>query len=59
MWRAVAHANGIDDPLRIRSGTTLLLPSPEDAVAPQPYVPTVDGDVPLHPSPHREIAHAR
>ena len=59
MWRAVAHANGIDNPLRIRSGTTLLLPSPEDAVAPQRYVATVDGDVPLHPSPHREIAHAR
>lgn len=30
MWRAVARANGIDDPLRLRSGTDLLLPSVED-----------------------------
>jgi phage tail protein X len=27
LWRAVAEANGIDDPMRIRPGTRLLLPS--------------------------------
>lgn len=26
-WRAVAEANGIDDPMRVRPGTTLLLPA--------------------------------
>lgn len=26
-WRAVAEANGIDDPMRVRPGTSLLLPS--------------------------------
>ena len=29
-WRAVARFNGIDDPLRCRPGTRLLLPSPEE-----------------------------
>jgi len=29
-WRAVARYNGIDDPLRCRLGTRLLLPSPEE-----------------------------
>jgi hypothetical protein len=32
-WRALAAFNGIDDPLRVPSGTTLLLPSPRDAAA--------------------------
>jgi len=27
MWRAVAEANGIDDPMRLRPGTTVLLPA--------------------------------
>jgi hypothetical protein len=30
MWRAVARANGIDDPLRLPVGSTVLLPTPED-----------------------------
>ncbi len=29
-WRAVARFNGIDDPLRCRSGTRLVLPPPEE-----------------------------
>ena len=32
-WRALAAYNGIDDPLRVRTGTTLLLPSSEELVA--------------------------
>ncbi len=32
-WRAVAKYNGIDDPLRVRTGTMLLLPSPEELAA--------------------------
>lgn len=32
MWRAVARANGVDDPLRLHPGMTLLLPSVEDLV---------------------------
>jgi hypothetical protein len=31
-WRAVAIANGIDDPLKLTPGDTLLLPLPEEAV---------------------------
>jgi hypothetical protein len=30
-WRAIADANGIDDPLRVRPGTALLIPSAADA----------------------------
>lgn len=30
-WRAIADANGIDDPLRIRPGQALLIPSAADA----------------------------
>jgi hypothetical protein len=30
-WRAVAMANGIDDPMRLVHGTSLLLPTAEDA----------------------------
>lgn len=30
-WRALAVANGIDDPLRLRPGTVLLVPSQADA----------------------------
>jgi nucleoid-associated protein YgaU len=30
IWRVVAEANDIDDPLRLRAGTTLLLPAPEE-----------------------------
>jgi nucleoid-associated protein YgaU len=30
LWRAVAAANGIDDPMRLRSGTSVLLPSVND-----------------------------
>ena len=29
-WRALAAYNGIDDPLRVRTGSTLLLPAPEE-----------------------------
>ena len=32
-WRAIAEANGIDDPLRIRAGQYLLIPSAADAAA--------------------------
>lgn len=32
-WRAVAEVNGIDDPLAVRPGTRLLMPSREDARA--------------------------
>lgn len=31
LWRAIAEVNGIDDPMRIRSGTRLLIPSVEEA----------------------------
>ena len=31
LWRALAEANGVDDPLRIRPGTSLLVPSRSDA----------------------------
>jgi nucleoid-associated protein YgaU len=30
LWREIAEANGIDDPMRIRPGTRLLLPAPEE-----------------------------
>lgn len=30
LWREVAHANGIDDPMRLRAGLRLLLPTTED-----------------------------
>jgi nucleoid-associated protein YgaU len=33
MWRQLARANGIDDPLRLKVGRTLLLPSAEDLIA--------------------------
>jgi hypothetical protein len=33
MWRALAIANGIDDPMSVPSGTTLLVPSRLDAAA--------------------------
>lgn len=33
LWRAVAEANRLDDPMRLRTGTSLLIPPPEDAVA--------------------------
>jgi len=32
MWRAVAAYNAINDPIRVPSGSVLLLPSPEDLV---------------------------
>jgi nucleoid-associated protein YgaU len=31
LWRAIAEANDIDDPLRLPSGTQLLLPAPPEA----------------------------
>jgi nucleoid-associated protein YgaU len=31
-WRALAAYNGIDDPMRVRTGTALLLPVPEELV---------------------------
>lgn len=30
LWRAIAEANGVDDPMRVRNGTVLLLPAPEE-----------------------------
>ncbi|MGH9067949.1 MAG: LysM peptidoglycan-binding domain-containing protein [Acidimicrobiales bacterium] len=33
MWRALADTNGIDDPMRVPSGTTLLVPPPDEAKA--------------------------
>jgi LysM repeat protein len=33
LWRALAHTNRLDDPMRLRAGTSLLVPSPEDAAA--------------------------
>ena len=33
LWRAIAEFNRIDDPLRVSSGTRLLLPSPDEAAA--------------------------
>lgn len=33
LWRAIAEFNGIDDPLRVRAGTRLLLPPRRDAAA--------------------------
>lgn len=35
-WRVLAASNEIDDPLRIRTGTVLLLPSPEELFAANP-----------------------
>ena len=35
-WRALAAFNGIDDPLRMRTGTVLLLPTPEELGAAAP-----------------------
>jgi nucleoid-associated protein YgaU len=32
-WRALAAYNGIDDPLRVPAGTTLLLPAPRELAA--------------------------
>jgi len=29
MWRKIAVANGIDDPLRLREGTMVLVPAPD------------------------------
>ena len=34
-WRPLAAFNGIDDPLRVRTGTMLLLPSPEELAVAQ------------------------
>ncbi|WP_027944732.1 LysM peptidoglycan-binding domain-containing protein [Amycolatopsis taiwanensis] len=34
-WREIAEANGIDNPFRLRPGTTLLLPAPEELTSPQ------------------------
>jgi nucleoid-associated protein YgaU len=33
LWRAIARTNGISDPLRLRPGTSLLIPSADDAMA--------------------------
>ncbi|HTW99885.1 MAG TPA: LysM peptidoglycan-binding domain-containing protein [Acidimicrobiales bacterium] len=33
MWRAIAEVNGIDDPLRVAPGTTLLIPPIDEAAA--------------------------
>ena len=32
MWRAIAKYNGIDDPMRLPSGSVLVLPAPEELV---------------------------
>ncbi len=33
MWRLLASYNGIDDPMRVPEGTTLLLPAPDELLA--------------------------
>jgi nucleoid-associated protein YgaU len=33
LWRAIAKTNSVDDPLRLRAGTTLLLPPADEAAA--------------------------
>lgn len=33
-WRDVARLNGVDDPMRVRPGTRLLLPAPDELAAP-------------------------
>jgi len=33
MWRPLALFNGIDDPLRLRAGATVLLPTVDDLPA--------------------------
>jgi hypothetical protein len=33
MWRLLANYNGIDDPMRVSEGTTLLLPAPDQLLA--------------------------
>jgi len=33
MWRVIAEANGVDDPMRIRSGAALLVPAPDELQA--------------------------
>jgi hypothetical protein len=47
LWRAVAEVNGIDDPMRLRPGTTLLMPAAEDLAAtpaaPPATVARIDG----------------
>jgi nucleoid-associated protein YgaU len=30
LWREIAAANDIDDPMRLRPGRTILLPAPEE-----------------------------
>jgi nucleoid-associated protein YgaU len=42
-WRALAAFNEIDDPLRARTGTVLLLPTPEELGAAVPGVPALAG----------------
>lgn len=42
-WRALAAFNEIDDPLRVRTGTVLLLPSPEELASVDSLVPAVVG----------------
>jgi nucleoid-associated protein YgaU len=32
-WRAIAAANGIEDPLRVRAGDRIYLPNPDEALA--------------------------
>ena len=32
MWRLLAAFNGIDDPLRLRIGSLLMLPAPEELI---------------------------
>jgi Contractile injection system tube protein len=42
-WRALAAFNEIDDPLRVRTGTVLLLPTPEELGTSVPGVPALAG----------------
>jgi hypothetical protein len=48
-WRAIARANGVDDPMRLRSGTPLLLPKPEELTASE------QGRRGLHPAEVRQL----
>src|SRR5215207_384034 len=40
-WRPLAAFNEIDDPLRVRTGTVLLLPSPEELAGATPGIPAL------------------
>lgn len=57
LWRAVAQVNGIDDPLRLRPGRHLLLPSLDELHGPRGGLPPgASGVRPARPTPPRAAA---